>query len=79
MAHAFGTLVGAFLTALIAKTYRKALALIIGLTFLIGGIMMINLVPSPIWFSITDVVFAYVPMALLGYKIATNLKKQKRI
>ncbi len=75
LAHAFGTLVGAFITALIAKTYRKTLALVIGLAYLIGGIMMINLVPSPLWFSITDLVLAYIPMAFLGYKIAIKLKK----
>ena len=75
LAHAIGTLVGAFITALIAKTYRKTLALVIGLAYLIGGIMMINLVPSPLWFSITDLVLAYIPMAFLGYKIAIKLKK----
>ncbi|RRJ89535.1 hypothetical protein EG240_11440 [Paenimyroides tangerinum] len=75
LAHAIGTLVGAFITALIAKTYRKTLALVIGLAYLIGGIMMINLVPSPLWFSITDLVLAYIPIAFLGYKIAIKLKK----
>lgn len=75
LAHAIGTLVGAFLAALIAKTYRKTFALVIGFTFLIGGIMMINLLPSPLWFSITDLVLAYIPMAFLGYKIALKLKK----
>ena len=75
LAHAIGTLVGAFITALIAKTYRKTLALVIGLAYLIGGIMMITLVPSPLWFSITDLVLAYIPMAFLGYKIAIKLKK----
>ena len=75
LAHAIGTLVGAFITALIAKNHRKTLALIIGLAFLIGGIIIINLVPSPLWFSITDLVLAYIPMAFLGYKIAIKLKK----
>lgn len=75
LAHAIGTLVGAFITALIAKTYRKILALVIGLAFLIGGIMMVFMVPSPTWFTLTDLILAYIPMAFLGYRIAFKLKK----
>lgn len=75
LAHAIGTLVGAFVTALIAKTHRKILALVIGLAFLVGGIMMILMVPSPIWFTLTDLLLAYIPMALLGYAISVKLKK----
>lgn len=75
LAHAIGTLVGAFITALIAKTYRKILALVIGLAFLIGGIMMVFMVPSPTWFTLTDLILAYIPMAFLGYSFAFKLKK----
>jgi len=75
LAHAIGTFFGAFITTLISKTYRKTFALVIGLAFLIGGIIMINLVPTPLWFSITDLVLAYIPMAFWGYKIAIRLKK----
>jgi len=75
LAHAIGTLVGAFITALITKTYRKTLSLVIGSAFLIGGIMMVFMVPSPTWFTLTDLIFAYIPMAYIGYKIALKLKK----
>lgn len=75
LAHAIGTLLGAFISTLIAKTYQKIFALIIGLAFLTGGIMMISMVPSPLWFTITDLLLAYLPMAFLGYLIANKTKK----
>lgn len=75
LAHAIGTLIGAFVTALIAKTHRKILALVIGLAFLVGGIMMILMVPSPTWFTLTDLILAYIPMSFLGYIISVKLKK----
>ncbi|MDR9397724.1 hypothetical protein [Salibacter sp.] len=45
------------------------MSLIIGVFFLIGGIMNVYMLPSPMWFSIVDLVFAYIPMAVLGYRI----------
>jgi len=48
-------------------------ALGIGAMFLIGGIMMIVMIPeTPLWFSILDLVGAYIPMGWLGWKLATN-------
>ena len=38
--------------------------------FLIGGAMDVMMLPSPQWFSITDLAGAYFPMAWLGYKFA---------
>ncbi|MCK5776554.1 MAG: hypothetical protein KAH25_10270 [Bacteroidales bacterium] len=72
LAHAIGTLAGAFLAALIAANHKMKFALAIGVVFLIGGIMMIVSVPSPIWFSVLDIVGAYIPMAW----IAANLLKK---
>jgi hypothetical protein len=70
LAHALGTLVGAFITAKIAVSYAKELALMIGLMFFIGGTFMVMSLPSPIWFNVTDLLLAYFPMALLGAKLA---------
>lgn len=72
LAHALGTLAGAFITAKIAKTNKIKLALGIGLFFLIGGITNIYLLPSPTWFAIVDLVAAYIPMAWIGGKIGTK-------
>jgi hypothetical protein len=70
LAHALGTLIGAFITALIASSHKMILGLVIGACFLIGGIMNIMMLPSPIWFSIVDIVGAYIPMGYLGVKLA---------
>jgi uncharacterized membrane protein YqgA involved in biofilm formation len=69
LAHALGTLVGALLASLIAASHQLKLALVIGVFFLIGGITMVLSVPSPVWFSILDLGFAYIPMAWIGWKI----------
>ncbi len=47
LAHALGTLVGAFTAAKMAISNHKLMALSIGGVFLIGGIMMIVQLPSP--------------------------------
>jgi uncharacterized membrane protein YqgA involved in biofilm formation len=70
LAHALGTLVGAFLAAKIAGTHQRALALLLGVLFLIGGIMNVVMLPSPLWFTLADLVLAYLPMAWLGAKLA---------
>lgn len=68
LAHALGTFVGAFIAAKIAATSKMAIA--IGIVFMIGGIMMVMMLPSPLWFDITDLALAYIPMAYLGARFA---------
>lgn len=70
LAHALGTLIGAFATAKLAISHKGNLALIIGALFLLGGIMNVIQLPSPIWFVILDLGIAYFPMAILGYQFA---------
>lgn len=75
-AHAIGTLVGAFITGLIADKNRMIMAIIVGVFFLIGGIMMVIELPeSPLWFSILDLTAAYIPMGLLGGYMAIKTRK----
>ena len=69
LAHAFGTLVGAFIAAKIATNNKMTFAIVIGCCFLVGGIMNIFMLPSPVWFTIVDLGFAYIPIAYLGGKI----------
>ena len=71
LAHAIGTLVGAFVAVKLAKSMHMMCALVVGLVFLAGGIMMVRMVGGPTWFIITDLVLAYIPMAYLG-KIMAN-------
>lgn len=70
LAHALGTLSGAFIAAKLAANKPLKLAAIIGLFFLVGGIANIIMLPSPLWFTIVDLAFAYLPMAYLGGKLA---------
>lgn len=70
LAHALGTLVGAFVAAKIAANRKRIFALLIGGVFLIGGIMMVVELPSPTWFNALDLVVAYFPMGWLGFILA---------
>jgi len=75
LAHALGTLAGAFIAALIAANHKLKFALSIGGLFLIGGIIMTISAPSPAWFTVLDLVGAYIPMAWLGYTLSKGIKK----
>jgi hypothetical protein len=64
-AHAIGPMLGAFVCALIVKERWITGSLIIGITFLIWGIINLFSIPHPVWFAVIDVL-AYIPFALLG-------------
>ena len=70
LAHALGALVGAFVAAKIAANHKMKFALGIGAFFLIGGIVNVFMLPSPVWFTVLDLVGAYIPMGWLGGKLA---------
>lgn len=70
LAHAAGTFVGVLSSMFIAATSRKTITLILGLLFLIGGVVANVMIPAPIWFRLIDVVIAYVPMAFLAQRIS---------
>ena len=70
LAHALGTLVGAWLAAIISASHQIKLALGVGAWFLLGGIAVSVMLPAPTWFSAFDIVVAYLPMGYLGWKLA---------
>jgi hypothetical protein len=74
LAHALGTLGGAFLAAKIAATHKLIFAMSIGFLFLVGGVANILMLPSPLWFTLVDLIGAYLPMAYIGARLAA-LKK----
>ena len=76
LAHALGTLVGAFVAARIAASYKIEFALGIGVVFLLGGIAMVAMFGGPLWFSVVDLIGAYLPMGYLG-GILAGAKKLK--
>jgi hypothetical protein len=73
LAHAIGTLAGAYLSARIAASHKMKFAMGIGIFFLIGGISMVFMMPAPVWFVILDLSVAYIPMGLLSGRLATKL------
>jgi hypothetical protein len=72
LAHALGTLTGAFIAAILAVSRKMNIAIGIGAFFLLGGIYMVTLVPSPTWFTILDLVGAYIPMGYLAGRWAVG-------
>ena len=70
LAHALGTLVGALVAASVAATHKMKFALGSGVFFLAGGIASVFMVPSPMWYTIVDLIGAYIPMAYLGGRLA---------
>lgn len=74
LAHAIGTFAGAMATAIIAFNHKKKLALVIGAFFLLGGIVSVCSLPSPMWFTVVDLLFAYIPMAYLALKLTCRKK-----
>ena len=71
LAHAIGTLCGAYFTAKFAVKYKFNFALGIGAIFLTNALMTAYLVENTsMTFNIIDFVLAYFPMAFIGGKLA---------
>jgi hypothetical protein len=74
LAHALGTLLGAFLAAKISTKHHIRYAFGIGGWNLFGGIMAATMIPAPLWFILVDLILAYIPMAYLAGKLVTKNK-----
>lgn len=72
LAHALGTLVGAWIAAKLSTDKHMMWALVVGLFFLIGGVTNAFVLPAPTWFIALDVIAAYLPMAWIGGRLATR-------
>ena len=70
LAHALGTLAGAFVAAKIAVQRGRPGALIVGTFFFVGGVMAARMIPAPGWFIALDLLCAYFPFAWLGHRLA---------
>ena len=73
LGHALGTLVGAIIAGLIAATNKMRFSMIIGVLFLVGGLLVNYLITGPLWFTILDLVVAYLPMGWLGGIFAVKM------
>lgn len=76
VAHALGTLAGAFVAARLAASHHMKFAIGIGGLFLLGGIMMVTMYGGPMWFIVLDLVGAYLPMGWLGGLLGSGRKPQ---
>lgn len=73
LAHSLGTFAGAYVAARIAATHKMRLAMVIGVFFLAGGTASVLMLPSPLWYSVVDLVGAYLPMSYLAGRIALRV------
>lgn len=77
LAHALGTLAGALVACRLAATRQVALAWVIGVVFLCGGVAASFMIPAPAWFIALDLIAAYLPMAWLGGRLAERMQRQQ--
>jgi hypothetical protein len=70
LAHALGTFLAAFLIVKWVNKNHQKYAIGVGIWFLVGGVMNVYMLPSPFWFTVADLVGAYIPMAYLDLKLA---------
>lgn len=70
LAHALGTFAGAFVAAKIAATRKLTFAMVIAFFFLFGGLASVFMLPSPLWYTLVDLLFAYIPMGYLAARLA---------
>jgi len=78
LAHAIGTLVGAFIAVRFVATKPFIMAMVVGCFFLIGGVMSAWMLPAPTWYIALDLLVAYLPMAWLGWWLAIHLSSSAR-
>lgn len=76
IAHALGTFIGSLLAATIAVRFKMRFAMVIGIIFFVSGTIINFMIPGPIWFTLTDILLAYLPMAWLGGKLGIKLTKR---
>jgi hypothetical protein len=76
LAHAFGTFAGAAVAFLLAANHRLSMSIIIGAFFLLGGIAATTMIAAPTWFMAVDLLFAYLPTAWLGGRVASRFARR---
>ena len=79
LAHALGTFTGSIAAGLIAANRKQTFALVIGGLFLVGGLAINYILSGPVWFTILDLVIAYIPMAILGWLLISKLVLKKTV
>jgi len=75
LAHALGTLAGAFVAGLLAPGKSTVPGYVVGGLFLLAGIANVVMLPAPAWFSAVDLLLAYLPAAWLGQALAASTQR----
>ena len=73
LAHSLGTLIGALVAFLVAASHREAMAWVIGVATLAGGIFASVVIPAPTWYIAVDLLLAYLPMTYLAILLGRRL------
>ncbi len=76
LAHALGTVVGAYVAVWISASRHMMFAIGVGLFFLMGGISNVAMLGGPLWFTLLDLILAYIPAAWLGGMLAGGVWKK---
>ncbi|KUO67227.1 MAG: hypothetical protein APF83_08705 [Lutibacter sp. BRH_c52] len=76
LAHSLGAFAGALIAAIIAANHKMKFALGIGVFFLAGGIASVFMLPSPTWFTVLDLLGAYLPLAYFAGKLIVKKPNQ---
>ncbi|AKC85514.1 hypothetical protein [Pseudoxanthomonas suwonensis] len=72
LAHSLGTFAGALVATLLTPGRTAGPAYVVGCAFLLGGIASVFMLPAPLWFSVLDLVLAYLPAAWLAHRVASR-------
>ena len=76
LAHAVGTMVGAFVATMLVRRVSATPAYVVGGLFLLGGIANAVMLPAPTWFTAADLLLAYLPAAWLGHNLAMRTSRR---
>lgn len=74
LAHAVGTFSGALIATLFPGKSSLRRAMLLSLVFFAGGFMNVRMLPAPLWFNITDLVFAYFPMGYAAFLLVSRFR-----
>lgn len=72
LAHSVSTLLGSLIASLLAPSSTTVVSYAVGILFLAGGIANSFMVPAPAWYIAVDVLFAYLPAAWIGRRLAVR-------
>ena len=72
LAHALGTMAGAFVATLLTPDRSRGPAYVVGTLFFLGGCAAAYMLPAPAWFNAVDLLLAYGPPTLLGHLLAAR-------